>query len=306
MRSIRIIIFFENIRYAESLARGLCYEYAGLNVFFAEDIKKLDKQLERGILLTDKALYDPQKTIYFYSGDRQTESQFTYCISKGAAVRDILKVIRRVAFEQYGIKPELCDNSKKIEIFSQKGGSGVTSFAIVLARIMALKTESKVLYVNLGEVDDYWQLAGIDYYSNLSKKQYVFMKEEALSVHLEEYCKEDDFGVSFFKPDIGVDNIFHSLAKKELMAYLDNEKFFSYIIADSGKRNCGDREAFNISLEVSRGQVKLFSSENEYITYQIVEDEYAFKSNGKNIAISMLGDYANSIETFIEESEILL
>lgn len=182
----------------------------------------------------------------------------------------------------------------------------MTSFAIVLARSIALKTESKVLYVNLGEVDDYWQFAGIDYYSGLSKKQYVFMKEEALSVHLDEYCKEDEFGVSFFKPHIEGDNIFHSLSKQELMAYLDNEKFFSYIIADSGKRNCGDREAFNISLEVSRGQVKLCTSENEYITYQIVEDEYAFKTDGKNIEISMMGDYANSIEAFIEESEIIL
>lgn len=306
MRSIKIIIFFENIKYAESLARGLCYEDAGLNVFFAEDVKNLAKQQERGILLTDKPLYDTKKTIYFCNGDRQNESRFTYWISKNAPVREILSVIRQVAFEQYGIKPKLCDNSKKIEIFSQKGGSGVTSFAIVFARIIALKTESKVLYVNLGEVDDYWLFAGLDYYSDLSKKQYVFMKEEALSVNLGEYCKEDDFGVYFFKPDIGEDNIFHSLSKKALMAYLDNEKFFRYIIADSGKKNCGDSEAFNISLEVSKGQVKMFSSENEHIIYQIMEDEYAFKSDGKNIEISMMGDYANSIENFIDESEMLL
>lgn len=306
MRSISIIIFFENIRYAESLARGLCYEYAGLHMFFAENIENLDKQLERGILLTDKALYDTQKTIYFYNEENQNESQFTYSISKNAAVRDVLKEIRKVAFEQYDIKLELCDNSKKIEIFSQKGGSGVTSFAIILARLIALKTESKVLYVNLGVVDDYWQFAGIDQYSNLSKRQYIFMNEEAISVNLEEYCKEDDFGVFFFKPDMGCDNIFHNLSKKDLMAYMVNENLFSYIIADRGKQNHADREAFNVSLEVSKGLVKLSNFEDDDIIYQIMEDEYSFKANGEKIEISMMGDYANSIENFIEESEILL
>ena len=36
MCNINIILYFDNTKYTELLARGLCYESTGLNVFFAK------------------------------------------------------------------------------------------------------------------------------------------------------------------------------------------------------------------------------------------------------------------------------
>ena len=65
MCNINIILYFDNTKYTELLARGLCYESTGLNVFFAKDREEILKLIDRGILLTDIYVPEPAKTIFF-------------------------------------------------------------------------------------------------------------------------------------------------------------------------------------------------------------------------------------------------
>ena len=103
------------------------------------------------------------------------------CISKTLRIKAIMDEINNLAFESYGIIPFVnSNNSRVFGVFSKNGGMGVTAFAITLSRLIAAKTEGRVLYLNLGVIDDFDVYVEFDNSDVLSKMQYLFMKNQML------------------------------------------------------------------------------------------------------------------------------
>ena len=304
MRSINIILHFENKRYAESLARGLCYEYTGLKVFLVDNEDEINNYIGRGILLTDKNVYIDSKTLLF-TDELKDEKP---CISKSLRLKEIMKEISNLAFKFYGIIPFVNNNNSIIiGVFSKSGGSGVTSFAITLSRLIAAKTEARVLYLNLGVIDDFDVYIEFDNSDILSKMQYLFMKEENIPVCIGHYCKEDLWGVSYFKPERDKNCFFHSIEMTKLIQYILGEKCFDYIIIDAGKTYYIDKNLINGCFELKK-EIVTFSYGNNHdeSTYELFIDRDSFVDKEDRIEISMRGIYAMCIESILDKSNLLL
>ena len=304
MRSIDIILHFKNAKYAESLARGLCYEYAGLNVFFAEKDEDIQNISSKGILITDKLVKPNSRTIFLSS---DIDDRFIYCIPKTTSVKVIMNAIRRIAQKEYGIGTYACNkDTKVIGIFSERGGCGVTSMAITIARVLSAKTDEKVLYLNLGFLDDYNMYTGIEDYGSSSKMEYLFMKEEQITVNIENYCKEDMWGVYYFKPETKKNSFFLNTNEEDIIGYIVDEKFFSHIIVDYGKRKEIDNSILDGSFFIKNQRAFYTSPRNEeQYTYSLCIDKDSFFCINENIEISMKGMYANAIDAILEKCGII-
>ena len=299
MSSIKIILYFKNPKYADALARGLCYECTGLDVFFAQNEKMIASLIDRGVLLTDCNIIFDQKTVFF-NDEEHIESE--YSISKKSPLKEIICMIKDIAYKTYGVKLYLKDyNAHVIEVYSQKGGIGVTSFAITLSRIISAETDSRVLYLNFGIIDDYDVLLDIDDSEKaLSKRHFMILKDEGIEIDIEDYLKEDSWKVYYFKPERGY-NPFFKVADK-ILNYILAEGFASYVIIDRGK---------NVSNENAMKEIELLENsfvyrENELLNvFPLIKDEESFIKIDEKIKISMRGKYANNINLFVKNSEIL-
>lgn len=304
MKSVNIILDLKNAKYAESLARGLCYEYAGLNIFFEDNKKSISKLISRGILITDKLVENEAKTIFL---SQEGDENYRYCILKISPIKKILEAIKTISQKEYGIEAYIRNQeTKTVGVFSKRGGSGVTTFGIVLGRILAAKTERKVLYLNLGIVDDYSLYAGISNYDVCNKMEYCLLKEEGIPLNIENYCVEDSWGVYYFRPESNMNSLFLHVKRSKLMSYIINEKFFSYVIIDYGKCNLLEETYLEHKFEIRKGSV-IYSdcNGNKTISYELCMDETDTVSTDKKNDISMKGQYANSVDIISVECDIV-
>ncbi len=294
MRSINIILYFNNSRYADSLSRGLCYKYTGLNIFFAEKEKDFVELMDKGVLLTDKKIEHNSKTIALCNGGMEN---YPYCLPKTCSIKEIFDAIRNIAHKEYGVLSAKFDsNTDVIGVFSKKGGIGLTSFAITMARMIAAETERKVLYLNLGLMDDYCLYTGISDYSAQNKLEYLFMKEEGLPVNIESYCNEDFWGVSYFKPEHTRNTFFCYGKEGEIVNYAMEENYFSYIVIDFGKRTKVDNSYLKYCFEVGKEEIICQNIDDNFTTtFSSVSDNNSFLIENENVEISMKGLYANRI-----------
>lgn len=294
MRSINIILRFSNGRYADALARGLCYNYTGLNVFFEEDLDQSFQKMDRCILLTDDSSLVSNNTIVFGNEG----------IPILTPLRDIMEKIKVIVLREYGIILDYAaSNCKSIGVFSKRGGRGVTSFSVMLARLIAARTEKKVLLLNLGIVDDYNEWVLEDFAGVLSKKQFLLMKEEGIKLNIEEFIKEDLWGTCYFKPEAGHNTFFQK--GETVLNHIIGQKYFAYIIVDFGKQNEDCIEICDEGLELLVDIFKHTKLNNQSTEYKLCNKEVMFRADLDYLELSMKGEFASCIELFIEESQLV-
>lgn len=299
MSSIKIILYFKNAKYADALARGLCYECTGLDVFFAQNEENIIALIDRGILLTDISLKFEEKTIFFYDKN-QTESE--YSISKISSLKGIVYEIRKITYKIYGEKLYLPNsNTRVIEVYSQKGGNGVTSFAITLSRIISMETDSRVLYLNFSIMDDYDEFLDTEHNKKaLSKQHFIILKDEGINPNIEDYLKMDSWNVHYFEPERDYNTFFKR--SDRVLNYILEEGFASYVIIDRGK-SISNKEAIK---EIELLENVLVYREKDLLNeFPLINDQDSFIKIGGKIEISMRGKYANNINMFVKNSEIL-
>jgi hypothetical protein len=320
MSSIKIILYFKNPKYADALARGLCYECTGLDVFFAQNEKMIASLIDRGVLLTDCNIIFDQKTVFF-NDEEHIESE--YSISKKSPLKEIICMIKDIAYKTYGVKLYLKDyNAHVIEVYSQKGGIGVTSFAITLARILSVRSGKKVLYLSLDNIDDSYKYLNLGEKCKLSREEYFFMKEERLATDIENYLLHDQWGVNYY--DSGMKENFFGCeyAKGRILDYIKSEEYFDYIVIDFGKicsvRQQGIQKIIelhseNVYQDLSKESVdnvlKVINfSEYSYGNkqqYYIKKSDKCFTKEAEFVEISMGGEFAQAIEALVDDIDLL-
>lgn len=299
MSSIKIILYFKNAKYADALARGLCYECTGLDVFFAQNEEMITSLIDRGILLTDRSLKFEGKTIFFYD---KNQIKGEYSISKISSLREIVYKIKNLAYKTYGAKLYLKDyNTQVIEVYSRKGGNGVTSFAITLSRIISMETDSRVLYLNFSIMDDYDEVLDTEHNKKaLSKQHFIILKDEGINPNIEDYLKMDSWNVHYFEPERDYNTFFKR--SDRVLNYILEEGFASYVIIDKGK-SISNKEAIK---EIELLENSLVYREKDLLNeFPLINDQDSFIKIGGKIEISMRGKYANNINMFVKNSEIL-
>lgn len=288
MKGINVILYFNSTKYADSLARGLCYECTGLNVFFAQNEEDIISLVERGILITDKNFNIENKTVMLMEDNSNNDK---HILNKTCRLNQIIKNIKDIAFREYGVHLYSKEDKRcAIGIFSRKGGMGVTSFAINIARLISARTESRVLYLNCGVIDDYNEYAKIDNFDNTSsKKHFIFMLEQGIRIKIEDYVKQDEWNVYYFKPESNHNSFFKNVEPKQIIDNILGFEYFSYIIIDFGKREQIEAEILKI--------------------IEITDEEIIFDNDGDKSFISYTRQdekrFINYIDRFIEESDIL-
>ena len=299
MSSINIILYFNNAKYANALARGLCYECTGLEVFFAQNENTVSDLIDRGILLTDKSVYFDKKTVVFYDDDW---SESEYSISKKCMLKETISKIKEIAYKTYGVKlySKECD-ANVIEVYSKQGGVGVTSFAITLSRIISMETDARVLYLNYSIIDDYNVFLDVDDSQNtISKREFIILKDEGIEIDIEDYLERDSWNVYYFKPEQCRNTFFKTTDR--ILNYILEEGFVSYVIVDKGK-NVSNEEAMK---EIELMENSFIYRENDLLKiFPLIKDEDSFIKIDEKIKISMRGKYANNVNLFVKNSEIL-
>ena len=302
MSNINIILYFDNTKYRESLARGLCYEYAGLNVFFAKDREEILKLIDRGILLTDIYVPEPAKTIFFSD---KNNKEYKYSLSKKSPVKRIMETIRRIAFDEYG--EYLCGGNyqtKVLQVFSKKGGLGVTSFAITLARLLSAETESKILYLNVGPMDDYEEFFDSDNFEVLEKREFLLLSEENIKVNILNYLQQDVWSVYYFKPEKSCNTIFCYEGINKLINDISSTHMFSFIVVDLGKNPPNTNNMVGETIEVTKNEV-FYTGKHQHFSIELHRDNDSFYTFDGKTNISLKGIYAQTINRFIERCDFV-
>ncbi len=267
MKKLNITVFTKDINYANDLVRGLCNECTGLVVFVAKDRVEANESLERGILLTDYT-------------DFPQENQ----IDKLKSVRKILQQAIELNFVKTGELFEIDEGSAVlIGFYSTCGGAGTTSIAVTYSRFLSVKSEKKVLFVNLGIADDYDKficndrLFSCDNFAEneasrkkpFSKHQFVFMCEHRREINYDEYFLKDKYGVHYFKPEKGQNSFRTGFKDKNIIELLKEQKHFEYIVVDLGKLPGGfedeeQSQVFDEVYKIDRANGGVMEELNDY------------------------------------------
>lgn len=321
MKPLNILIFVRNKEYGRALARGLCNESTSLNVFFEEE--DMDVALARNwdILLTD--CYSQESPKILHLSEENGHEGLRPSISKRSSVRGIFSQISAMAKANYGLTPD-CNwqsDAKLVSLITQEGGSGLTSIAITLARLLSAKG-CRVLYLNLGPMDDYKSYIAADFYSIGDKRQFYFLKEEGISGSVERFVAQDRWGVSYFRPEESKNSYFNEVDNGRLIRYLEEEDVFSHMVIDYGKGMIQDKKENEILINIRKNPNRVLSNDLVEIDLELMNfcDDYclesaknpipadyeAFIQTEENIEISMSSEFSQRVEDFILENESLL
>lgn len=127
------------------------------------------------------------------------------------------------------------NNCKLVSVLSGYGGSGKTSISLGLAQEFVRFREKKTLYINYEECDgtwNYFDLQDDNKYDSIGNYLYYFNKER--EVDLKAFLRQDVYGVSYFKPSSGRNQL-KGLSADELCKFtnkLIETNQFEYIIFD--------------------------------------------------------------------------
>lgn len=298
MKKLVLTVFIENKEYESALAVGLCREASGIEVRKASSVEEAELQAISGVLITDREAYG-SFVVRPEDGKRLT-------------VGEIIRRAKTRYFNIAGIPSASADEREPCvwEMYSTTGGAGVTSLAIMAARLLAMEDE-KVLYLNLGSRDDYSIYAAADF-SNLPPKRKFLYKvlESGEPFAVEEFLTKDQWGVMYFKPEEGRNCFESERCADKLMAFLYGTKEFDHIVADS----CGEPWSGSVVIRVVSRRDKRpetaadggvfrilnFAGRNgDQEEFSVPEDESAFEENGAGINLSMESEMAEAMARIV-------
>lgn len=237
----QLSVCMKNNHYARALAKGIAFQGEGITVKIIEDKDELSNMQPEGVLITDINMpYDSHILLLKDEKDNvdsiYPKSQIAH---KTLSMKHLLEKASQMYFDNTG---ELLLRShvdtRVIELFSEKGGTGVSTIAIALSRILSEGYGRKVCYLNLSPIDDYKWIFRDDENINekvASKSEYVYMKEKNIPVLEERYFLLDEKAVHYFKPDLRKNSFCFDLSDKDIISTVADSNYFSHLIVDRGK-----------------------------------------------------------------------
>ena len=317
----KITICVKNQEYGKLLVRGLCNECTGLCFYIEEKIENALIRLEDSILITDFNV--PQNPKILYLSDFNSKIDKEPGISKLTPISEIFLKIAQMSHACFNTKlrRKTYDKTKIISVFSEHGGSGVTSISIVLGRLLAL-LGNDVLYLNCGPIDDYNKYINVDFNGVSSKREYYFFSENGLNKSIESYIANDLWGLFYFKPERGMNSLFREVDIRQFIDCVVEDTRFSHIVVDYGKKDAVPLEKGETSLKIIHGEKQLVLSEecvenqlrlinfsgykrNKKDVFHLRVDKTSFFKTDEKIDISMGSKFADDIESVLKSSNYL-
>jgi len=127
------------------------------------------------------------------------------------------------------------NNCKLVSVFSSYGGGGKTSISLGLAQEFVRFRGKKILYINYEECDgtlNYMDFQSEDKYDSIGN--YLYYLNKGRELDLKAFLKEDLYGVSYFKPSLGRNQL-KGICTDDLCKFtnkLIETNQFEYIIFD--------------------------------------------------------------------------
>lgn len=254
MNKLRVAVLTENYAFGKALARGLMGEGSGLEVicYSSEDDFCRESRERKGedphkeiannhrILVTDMAWafqWLPASNILFLKG-LETAYEAIYQLDKLSPVRAIYSLLTDIYIDNTGkeFTPLAFKDVSVVGILSPFGGSGATVVSITLARALAYKRETGVLYMNLGERDDYFFYVRGDESDIKGKKELLFSIEEGRKEGLRKFLISDEHNVQYFLPGEGRNCFDRRTYIEKVLRLVGESGLFSYVIVDLGRK----------------------------------------------------------------------
>lgn len=295
MKSIKIAVYTKNMNYGKALARGLALESTGIEVICAEN--EITDNYD--ILLTDFETLSEPRTLVL-SDDN---SKSGYVISKKHSVKEILKNIIKMYLELCGktFVPQMTNNTQIIGVAGTMGGAGVTAVSLTMGRILAMQSDKTTVYLNCSASDDYTIYIDCDLENTKTVQELIFRLNYEGNVFLQDYIKEDSFGLKIFKGSSKVilDNL-HILVK-----YICASENIEYMILDVGKNtdlldichhsfligNCNDSRC--------QGKENILNFSDAKGENRVRKDCDSFEICDQKVSISLEGVFSEDIQTIL-------
>ena len=297
MKTLFASVFMKNKEYARALMAGICRECPKINLSEISGAKEAVKSGLNGILLTDADIYG---SLVLKKED-----------IKGVPIREIIKKMASVYFEMTGEIFAACEEGTPalLEFYSHFGGSGVTSIAIAAARVLAASSENKVIYLNLRRYDDYELYIDVDFSQLSSKRKFIYKIKKIPGIFpIDEFIKEDKWGVWYFRPQSGRNSFEYECDNGIIINRLLEYKDISYIVADSYGGCCDSGIQIEVinsrdtrKIKTLKKGVTIYNfSKNEADDLHVPEDNESFVINNDKIELSMTGRFLSSVESIAE------
>ncbi len=318
MRRIIVAINLTSRQHMNDIARGLADFSPGLEVFLIENrFYYTDYNLEDfDIIVTDRSefeKYNPK--VIAMEGRSAGNFDYNYgnngqLLGKYATVSEIFKTIVR-AYERnnkMSFSGEIAGNMQIISIYSFLGGSGVSAAAVTMGRQIAMNTDKKVLYMNMGG-SRAWELYAHEADRALRPaRELPHMIENNVLHSIDSYVSSDKYGLKYLertdKAEIVVDKLREMKSfdivildapptnlrinfDKACLIHNDKDLRTKYYPLNQGE-SFAEKELIQIVNRSAR-------TDCEDGVFRIPEDRNSFVPCEKGIEILMDGDYAARI-----------
>ena len=196
-------------QHMNDIARGLAEVSPGLEVFLIENrFYYTDYNLEDfDIIVTDRRefeKYNPKVIVMEGKGAGSFDSDYDnngQLLGKYARVSEIFKTIVS-AYERNNkltFGGESSGNMQIIALSSLLGGSGVSAAAVTMGRQIAMSTDKKVLYMNMGG-SKAWELYAYEAEKALRPaRELPHMIENKVLHSLDSYVSSDKYGLKYLE-----------------------------------------------------------------------------------------------------------
>lgn len=237
MNRIDVSLLMKEEGYGQALMRGLAEAESG---FFLRLVDRDTMQAEKepvGVLITDDPVF------------ADDEAGRVLCIDRPVSVSWLCGEIRERACRLGDGRQWSCAEDRLVScaqkgpiicgFFSRLGGSGVTTVAIMTARLLAERAaargeKQRILYVDLTEHDDTALYVAGAFRDVRTKQELLFRLERNLPVHLPAYCHFDCHGVAYLRPEAGRNSL-----PEENLRRIAQEIGMDVVIADMGRLPAG-------------------------------------------------------------------
>lgn len=272
-------------------------------------------ETEKRILITDIEM-PPHPQILTLTDEETYEMK---SVTKKAPVKEILRMATLIHYHNTGdlFDPNEDRNLTTINIVSYEGGSGATSLALTMARLLATEEDNNVLYLNLTKKDDYFLYGKYFAADRFPKRQFIyetFYTNER--VEIENYLCVDEWGVKYFCAEADQNSFLWDCNLQIILKGIRDSKKFTHIIIDSGK-GVLQRIVEDIRIRIIRKDNMLalltegdadfevinFSTQHDSDAkkYHIPADTDSFNLEKDNIEISLVGKFSEAASKILKD-----
>src|SRR5665647_1852400 len=160
-----------------------------------------------------------------------------FCLYKYENVKELIRSLFIIynALTGKSVTTISDNNCKLVSVFSCCGGGGKTSISLGLAQEFVRFRGKKTLYINYEECDGTWNYMDFQREKKYdSIGSYLYYLNKGRDLDLNAFLKEDEYGVFYFKPSLGRNQL-KGLCADDLCLFcnkLIETNMFEYIIFD--------------------------------------------------------------------------